>query len=728
MATAVLLAACGGDAGPTGTVDPPPPPPPPPPPAALVMGVDSARPREFVTLRPTGLGRAVPDTVTGVIGTVPFRAIRLDDSTLVGLVPTGATGSQTVRFVVHGRPFTAQMVLVAPVTAADPAAAALTLFDRALARFDSVAAALDAGVSNGVDTAAVRRFAIAGRATVAQAKADFLALTPAERSEAAPYILAEAASVGLEVGTGASASVSAPFSAGRASPGGPRLALASASSFSVCTVVTSFQNCAQLGEARTAIAAVAVEIARCSAKTIGTSAVGGAIGGAVGGAIGFFAGGIGAAPGAIAGIKNGAALGAGLGLGWCMSDVWVKLADVYDAAVKPVLVSVQATFRGSPQFTGAPGAGPRGAGVRARFAAPAATEAGTYTTGVAQQVDVYVEFRSLSAEDANGPPALASLVQQFNQLSRSWDAIRAKFSVLDAPAITLPASPRVSIQKKVPGSFLSVQAVTPAPITAVSSGTDDWRVTFSNPPQGDDLNFSYVVRFAFANFPDQERTLSGLLRPSRYTVAGLTLTPAVDTVMVGQSATITWAASDSSGDVLTDSLLAGRRPTWSSESPNVATVGVTSGAVKGVSGGTAGITAELETGRATMSVLSVPDITGTYTLVTENGVAVPGVTFEDDIYRIETSAGSVTLRADGTFGYSRSAIGTNLATGKKFNEGGSGGGTYTVNESGTAITFETTEQEGTPITFGSGGIHDGTLSVSVQSPEGAGGATLQKQP
>ena len=55
----------------------------------------------------------------------------------------------------------------------------------------------------------------------------------------------------------------------------------------------------------------------------------------------------------------------------------------------------------------------------------------------------------------------------------------------------------------------------------------------------------------------------------------------------------------------------------------------------------------------------IPDITGTYTLKEENGVTVPGVTWADTIYSIKTTGGSVTLREDRTFSFSRSAVGTN---------------------------------------------------------------------
>lgn len=705
---AVFLAACGGDAGPTSPPDPPP-----PTPGSLAIGVESARPNEFVTLRPSAPGRALPDTVTGTIGTVEFRAIRVDDSTLVGLVPAGVTGPQSVSFDLFDRSYSAELEVLEPITVADPAATATALFDKVLARFDSVEAALARGETNGVDSTAVRSFLTASRDAISQAREQFLALSAEEQSAAIPYIVAEAAAVGLEVDastSGASNAVVSPLVG--AGSGGPYSA-------SLCTALTSFANCARISETGSAIRSAAREVAACSAKTIGTSALGGVIGGAVGGGLGFLLGGVGAVPGAIAGIKNGAAIGAGVGVAWCMGDVWDKLTGVYDAAVNPVVVSVDEVFENVRTPTPTPGA---------RVSASPTTEGPTFTSGVATKVDVYVDFRSLSAGDAGGPPVIASLVGEFEGLVRSWDAIRETFSFMDIPPITLPATPRVSVRKKVPASYLSVTAVSPEQITATGAGDDQWMVTFTNPAQGDDHLFSYTVRFSYPDFPDQDRARSGTLRPSRYVVAGLTLTPAADTVMVGKQVTFEWSASDSSGDVLTDSLLAGRKPAWKTSAASIATVGAASGTVTGVSAGTAGITAELESGRTTTDVLVIPDITGTYSLVMENGVTVPGVTYEDSIYSIETTSGSVTLREDGTFSYVRSATGTNLATNKTYDEGGSGGGTYTVNATGTAITFETVEQDGVPITFGSGSVSGNILTLGVQTPEGGGSATLEKQP
>jgi outer membrane lipoprotein SlyB len=719
-----LLAACGGGDGPTspggdggdpiGQT-----------PSALVFGLDSVRPSEFVTLRPKGLGRAVPDSVIGKIGTTEFRAVKLDDSTLVGIAPQGVTGTQTVTFVLDGRPFAGPLYLEAPIVIGDPTAAATKLFDRVLARYDSVEASLNAGNTNGVDSTAVRAFIDAGRSTVEAARTNFLALSDEERRAAMPYIAAEAAAVGLEIGATPTA-IDSPFdiesgarmartplgSPALASPASPRMA-------SVCSQLTSFDNCAKLSATRATIRAGALELVRCSVKSLSSSAVGGVVGGVLGA---FLGGGAGSVPATVTGIKVGAAVGAGVGVAWCMSDVWDQVTSVYDNAVNPVVASVDEVFATTSRSM--PGSSFAARSVAARYTADGAT---VFTSGVGRQIAVYVDFKSVSAQDASGPPALAGLVTDFNGLAAAWQALRAKFTFLNIPALTLPATPRVTVRKRVPASHLSVPSISLASASVSTSGSDStWLVKFTNPPQGEDHDFSYTVRFSFPEFPDQDRVRTGTLRPDHYTVASLAVVP--DTVLVGKSATLLWTARDSSGDVLTDSLLAGRRPSWESGQVHIATVNSTSGTVTGVAGGSASINATLETGHVATSVLVVPDISGTYTLKEENGVVVPGVTYADTIYSITTTGGSVTLRADGTFSYSRSATGTNLATNKTYDEGGAGSGTYTVNATGTALTFQVTAQEGVPLTFGGGSVNGTTLSLAVQTPEGNGSAVLQKSP
>lgn len=724
LAALTLLLACGGN---DGLTEPGGPDPVVPAPGALVMAIDSVRPNEFVTFRPAGLGRAVPDSVIGKIGTAEFRAIKLNDSTLVGIVPAGATGAQTVTFDLAGRSFTAQLNVEAPITIADPTAAATKLFDRVLARYDSVEASLNAGVANGVDSVSVRKFIDAGRTTIAEARASFLALSVEERKAAMPYIAAEAAAVGLNVDDAAPASISSPFDAGS----GARLASAPLGSTaltspaspmmasSICSSLSAFVNCGKLSATRATIRAGAVELIKCSVKSLSSSAVGGVVGGVLGA---FLGAGPGSVPATITGIKVGAAIGAGVGVAWCMSDVWTQVTSVYDNALTPVVASVDEVFASPVRVSAA----------RASLS-PSAPSLATadgpnvFTVGVAKQVNVYVDFKSLSAEDASGPPAVAGLVSDFNGLASTWQTLRSRFSFLNIPALTLPATPRVTVRKRVPASYLSVPSVSLAGASATASGSDTtWMVQFINPPQGEDHDFSYTVRFSFTDFPDQDRVKTGTLRPSRYGVASLTVD--ADTVMVGKSTTLTWTAKDSTGDVLTDSLLAGRRPTWQSGQTGIATVNSASGSITGVAGGSASISASLEAARVTASVLVIPDITGTYTLKEENGVTVPGVTWADTIYSIKTTGGSVTLREDRTFSFSRSAVGTNLATKKTYDESGSGSGTYTVDATGTAITFQVTAQEGVPLTFGGGAVSGNVLTLAVQTPDGGGSAVLEKSP
>ena len=123
----------------------------------------------------------------------------------------------------------------------------------------------------------------------------------------------------------------------------------------------------------------------------------------------------------------------------------------------------------------------------------------------------------------------------------------------------------------------------------------------------------------------------------------------------------------------------------------------------------------------------MPNIAGTYMLQSIGGVAIPGTTYEDSVYVIETTSGAVQLRDDGTFSYSIGATGTNTRTNLSYDEGGSGGGTYRVSDDGTAFTFETIEQQGTPISFGSAFVSGNTLTVVVSTPDGGGTGILIKQ-
>jgi hypothetical protein len=228
------------------------------------------------------------------------------------------------------------------------------------------------------------------------------------------------------------------------------------------------------------------------------------------------------------------------------------------------------------------------------------------------------------------------------------------------PALSVPAAPLVDVVREVPGAYLRVGTISPSVVAASATGDVPWLVTFTNPRQGDDLKgFSFAVKLSITGAKDTERQVIGTLRPARYFVASLTVVPAQDTVLQARTRTLSFTARDSSSDVLTDSLLLGRRPVWSSGTGATATVGSSSGVVTGIRPGTVTISAELEGGRASASVIVLPDVTGTYTLKSLNGKSIPGETYSDSTYVINTTGGTLTLRADKTFSFGVGATGRN---------------------------------------------------------------------
>ena len=623
----------------------------------LVVGADSARPSEIITLQPEGPTGALPDSVTGLIGTTEFRAIRLTDTTLAGYVPMAAAGRQDVRFVIAGRTYVGQLTVRAPLVIADPSATATTLFDRLGVRFTALERSLVSGDLNSLDTAGVRRYITNGRASVASARSQFNSLSADEKSGAIRVIAAELAAVGLDASA-------------------PVALRAAAVQAGVCDAVASFATCTALEDARLATRALAIEIGLCSAKVIGsagvTATLGGVIFGVTAGVTTWWLGGAAASPGVVAGIKVGAALGAVLGAGWCVTDVLTKLSEAAKASVNAVLVAAGVEPQ---QFQSATSSTKSSTAIAPQ----------DFIVGVAKPIAVYADISSLSAADANGPPFVAAIVTEFNSAAAKWNALRTRFPSLDFPLLALPASPRTLVRKKVPGTYLRVGSIAPSVVTSTASGDSIWLVTFLNPPQGDDLNLSFNVRLIIPNLPDQQRPLTGLLRPARYTVRSLAVSPITDSVRVRGVNTVSWTARDSSGDVLSDSLLVGRRPAWTSADPSIATVINCCGVVSGVAVGTTAITARLEEGSSVQILKVLLDVTGTYTLKTLNGRAIPGETYRDSTYVINTAGGGLTLTADYTFGFSVSATGRNLKNTQTFDEGAAGGGTYTV--SGNTISF-----------------------------------------
>lgn len=710
-----LLFACGGSDAPTGVDENPnppggqQPPPEPPPPLGLVLGSDSAHSYEFITLRPGSGAGTLPDSVTGTIGDEELFAVRADDSTLVAFVPEGVSGKQPVRFEIGAKKFESELTVVAPPSVGDPVAGVLEVFDQVNARLDSLEAAISDGAIAAEDADGLTAFVASARDVMAASRSDFLALTAEEQAAAAPYILVDAATYGFEAGGDAPSArmVADPWRSG------PSMATDASP---LCTGEGAFEDCL-LGRSRAtqrSDTALGV-LQRCHRSML------------KGGLFGFVAGGLGGlladrltGRAAAAGMEYGALTGAMIGLVWCKYDLATAVSAMLQEMVEGELADVLPNFArgttvpGLSPLVGRPAPG-------APLMAEGSEEGETYTVGVPAEVSVYANFSSLSAESAGGPPAVKNLYTQFQLLINLWDVIRSEVTFVNLPAISLPAAPRRTVRKKVPGEYLSVRSIAPSPIQGTGMGSDPWMVTFTNPNQGDDHDFTFRVRLSLPDHDDQEKGLQGMLRPAKYTVASLELSPAQDTISVDGTTSFTWVASDSTGDVLTDSLLLGRKPTWTSSSTTVATVGSSSGTVTGKSDGSATVTARLEEGEATVTVVVLPDFYGTYSLIEVNGISIPGTTYEDSLYIIETSGGSVTLNMDGTFSYSLSSTGINKVGGESFDEGGSGSGTYT--HTGGVLTFNVEEQEG-PMTIASGSVNGKQLTVSVNYGDTVGSGVL----
>lgn len=123
-------------------------------------------------------------------------------------------------------------------------------------------------------------------------------------------------------------------------------------------------------------------------------------------------------------------------------------------------------------------------------------------------------------------------------------------------------------------------------------------------------------------------------------------------------------------------LMVGRTPDWFSSSTGIATITQATGLLKTVDNGAVIATARAGTRQDTTTVLSA--ITGEYTLLEVNGVKIPGETYRDSLYIINTSSGSLSIGTDGGFTYSVAAQGANTRNSQRFDEGSAGAGTFKV--------------------------------------------------
>ena len=663
--------------------------------SAVVPGelrADASTVRAFglVQLRPVGYTGVLPDSMKGMLDDIEFRAIRSSDTTLLAMVPNISPGAHTATFVLGGRPFSVRLSTLAAATTASPVAQAKLLFDQAADQLTAMEATLNRRQLVGLDTMQLRASISSGRAAITDARTRFNALAPDAQSVA--YAVMVAQLQGLENAAPA-----------MSSPVGASIMQRQADLPSCQDTSTQFVACVAFGTTAQGYQSLAQRLKECVGGTRKDAIVGAVIGGTLGAfllggpTLGVGAAG-GAALGAVAGVAASKLLRAPLCIGRIADEGTQVLTQVVDVLQEEL------------EELSSPVALRTAAGV---VAAP-------FVVGVPRPIVVRARMRSASANGASNVTTLVSPLSELGSSIGLWEALRREFPALNLPAFGLPSAPVVNVVREVPGTFLRVGAITPSEVTASATGEIPWLVTFNNARQGDDINnLAFSVQLAIPGVPPQARPLQRLLRPARYTVRSLAVSPITDSVRVRGVNTVSWTARDSSGDMLSDSLLLGRRPAWTSADPAIATVINCCGVVSGVAMGTTAITARLEEGSSVQILKVLLDVTGTYALKSLNGKAIPGETYSDTAYVINTSGGSLTLRADYSFSFGVSAIGRNRSNGATYNESSGGGGTYTV--SGNTISFFVVPKTGENlVNVGSASLVGNRLSLSFSARDADG--------
>ena len=195
------------------------------------------------------------------------------------------------------------------------------------------------------------------------------------------------------------------------------------------------------------------------------------------------------------------------------------------------------------------------------------------------------------------------------------------------------------------------------------------------------------------------------------------LTPSTEVGNLGGTHTILASVFDDK-----QRLMVGRQPDWVSSSSGIATIDA-GGKLTAVDNGAVIATAKAGAKQDTVTVRVA--LSGTYTLTELNGKLLPGETYRDTLYVINTGGGSLTLSSDGSFGYGVSATGANLKNTQTFDEGSSGSGTYKV--TGSSLRFFVEQKAGVIDSFSVAGITKNVISGTAHSDEGGASVVLKKQ-
>lgn len=636
-------------------------------PAALSVPSTDAIPLQIVNVGVRGVTLSTT-TLDGTFAGQAIKGARIDDTTIAVVVQQVAPGSHALRFDIGTMSFTGTLKVRAAVPVADPTA----YFDGVLATLTTQAAQIDAVLAGtpssalASDTAGLREIAGKLRWAADSGRKLVTAMSASERATAAAYLTANA-------------TIFTP-----ASQPAPQLGMLAGDP---CAEFRTSECAAQVDAAWEALVA---QIRGCTAAAINGVALGGSVGMVIGG--GLFS-----VPTAAIGMVLG-------GTGAAAYCVYKIQTQAMETVVEPVITNLEeaAHLNRIPAFN-----------------AGAATS--IYQVGAPKLVAVTGEFRSLQASDATRP-GVGAIIAKINEAGSLWAKL-GQLTGLSVPAPAVPAVARFSTRRALPASQLALGKISLAGATASKGGNDTLVVTFANEKQGQDHDVSYAVQYAPAGVAVQERMLSGTLRPARYSVMTVKVDSAPGQLVVGQSGAIVWQAQDSAGKALTDPLLLGRKPQWTSDKPGVATVS-DAGVITAVDTGTVVVTGRLEQGVAIISLRVYPSVIGNWVMFNFNGSPLPWIE-NDSTGQTKVTGGNINILSNGTFTFGYAETYTNKFTNITYDEGASGSGTYVANGNGVIFTILEKSSEKVQEFVGAG-IVDGVMTVTYSGPDGSGTGKLKR--